>query len=368
MTIVDDIAEPLPRAVIDLAALRHNVAHLAAARSLPPRTMLAVKADAYGHGLLPDRRGRARRRGDLARRARDPGRARPAPTPASPFRSSPGCTARTPTGAPASRPTSSSASRRVWQLEAIAARRRRPPGRRPPQGRHRAQPQRRHPRGLARAWSTRPSTLQERGRRAHPRRVVAPGRRLHRRRRGRARGVPARRSPIAEARGARFEILHLAASSAGIRMPEARFDLVRFGIAAYGISPFDDTTGADLGLVPVMRLEAPVTEVHVGGTHAGPARHRLRRRRPDARHREGVRARSTGAAAPVDRGRTSTACWSMRQRPRRGRRHRRRSSARDATASRPPRSRRTGPRRSRDEMVTGVAAARPARLRATDAA
>jgi alanine racemase len=70
----------------------------------------------------------------------------------------------------------------------------------------------------------------------------------------------------AEARGATFELLHLAASSAGIRMPEARFDLVRFGIAAYGISPFDESTGAQLGLVPVMRLEAPVTEVHVGGT------------------------------------------------------------------------------------------------------
>ena len=65
----------------------------------------------------------------------------------------------------------------------------------------------------------------------------------------------------AEELGARFEVKHLAASSAGIRMPEARFDFVRFGIAAYGISPFDDRSGADIGLRQVMSLEADVTQL-----------------------------------------------------------------------------------------------------------
>lgn len=65
----------------------------------------------------------------------------------------------------------------------------------------------------------------------------------------------------AEKLGAHFEVKHLAASSAGIRMPEARFDFVRFGIAAYGISPFDDRSGADLGLRPVMSLEADVIQI-----------------------------------------------------------------------------------------------------------
>jgi alanine racemase len=51
-------------------------------------------------------------------------------------------------------------------------------------------------------------------------------------------------------------ILHLAASSAGIRMPSARFDLVRFGIAAYGVSPFDDIDARGLGLRGVMTLRA----------------------------------------------------------------------------------------------------------------
>jgi alanine racemase len=66
---------------------------------------------------------------------------------------------------------------------------------------------------------------------------------------------------VATALGATFEKLHIAASSAGLRMPEARLDFVRFGIAAYGISPFDDATGSDLDLGPVMTLSALVSSV-----------------------------------------------------------------------------------------------------------
>lgn len=66
---------------------------------------------------------------------------------------------------------------------------------------------------------------------------------------------------VAKALGATFSKLHIAASSAGIRMPEARLDFVRFGIAAYGISPFDDATGRDLDLGPVMTLSARVASV-----------------------------------------------------------------------------------------------------------
>jgi alanine racemase len=55
-------------------------------------------------------------------------------------------------------------------------------------------------------------------------------------------------------------LLHLAASSAGIRMPEARFDLVRFGIAAYGVSPFDDIDARGLGMTAPMTVYATVIE------------------------------------------------------------------------------------------------------------
>ncbi|MGN6501812.1 MAG: alanine racemase [Pseudolysinimonas sp.] len=74
------------------------------------------------------------------------------------------------------------------------------------------------------------------------------------------------RAAVAVAAGLGVEepFLHLAASSAGIREPEARFDQVRFGIAAYGISPFDDVDGRGLGLRPVMAVRAPVLAVERG--------------------------------------------------------------------------------------------------------
>ncbi len=69
---------------------------------------------------------------------------------------------------------------------------------------------------------------------------------------------------VAAGLGVEEPFLHLAASSAGIREPEARFDQVRFGIAAYGISPFDDVDGRGLGLRPVMTYRAPVLAVADG--------------------------------------------------------------------------------------------------------
>ena len=75
---------------------------------------------------------------------------------------------------------------------------------------------------------------------------------------------------VAESFGARFQKLHLAASSAGIRMPKARFDYVRFGIAAFGVSPFDDVDGPGMGLEAPMTLSAPV--LAIADLPAGPGR------------------------------------------------------------------------------------------------
>lgn len=63
----------------------------------------------------------------------------------------------------------------------------------------------------------------------------------------------------ARALGADFELLHLGASTALIELPEAHLDLVRVGIAAYGISPVHESA-RELGLRPAMRLTAPVLE------------------------------------------------------------------------------------------------------------
>ncbi|GGA57860.1 hypothetical protein GCM10011490_04660 [Pseudoclavibacter endophyticus] len=73
-------------------------------------------------------------------------------------------------------------------------------------------------------------------------------------------------SAVDEARslGAEFELLHVGASAAGIDYAEARHSVVRFGIAAYGISPFHDRSAGDLGLAPVMSLETRVLHVADG--------------------------------------------------------------------------------------------------------
>lgn len=67
-------------------------------------------------------------------------------------------------------------------------------------------------------------------------------------------------SAVAQARaaGLTVPVRHLANSAAALAQPAMRFDLVRLGIAAYGIDPADGTLAADAGvpLRPVMRLRA----------------------------------------------------------------------------------------------------------------
>jgi alanine racemase len=73
----------------------------------------------------------------------------------------------------------------------------------------------------------------------------------------------------AEGRGVRPEVRHIANSPATLTLPEAHFDLVRTGIALYGISPSPEIGApADFGLRPVMTLSAAVALVkHVPGGH-----------------------------------------------------------------------------------------------------
>ncbi|MBV9830675.1 MAG: alanine racemase, partial [Marmoricola sp.] len=55
------------------------------------------------------------------------------------------------------------------------------------------------------------------------------------------------------------EVRHLANSAGALLLPSARHDLVRLGIASYGFSPAPDVvSGADLGLVPAMTVRASV--------------------------------------------------------------------------------------------------------------
>jgi alanine racemase len=61
---------------------------------------------------------------------------------------------------------------------------------------------------------------------------------------------------VAEEAGLSPEVRHLANSAATVSRPSAHFDLVRCGIATYGHSPIPGTaTSADLGLVPAMTVQ-----------------------------------------------------------------------------------------------------------------
>jgi alanine racemase len=69
---------------------------------------------------------------------------------------------------------------------------------------------------------------------------------------------------VAERLGAAFTVRHLAASAASFARADARLDLVRIGAFAYGISPGGGVAPSSLGLEPVMTLSAPVYAVDDG--------------------------------------------------------------------------------------------------------
>ena len=67
---------------------------------------------------------------------------------------------------------------------------------------------------------------------------------------------------VASAAGLQPQVRHLANSAATLALPDTHFDLVRPGVAVYGLSPGPEVGRAvDLGLRPAMRLTAQVALV-----------------------------------------------------------------------------------------------------------
>lgn len=67
---------------------------------------------------------------------------------------------------------------------------------------------------------------------------------------------------IADEEGLRPQVRHLANSAAALTRPSSRFDLVRCGIAIYGLSPAPTLgTAAEFGLLPAMTATARLTVV-----------------------------------------------------------------------------------------------------------
>lgn len=58
-----------------------------------------------------------------------------------------------------------------------------------------------------------------------------------------------------------FELRHLTASDGSIKYPQAHYEMVRIGVSLYGLSPFTDHSSADYGLRPAMSATAAVALV-----------------------------------------------------------------------------------------------------------
>jgi alanine racemase len=74
---------------------------------------------------------------------------------------------------------------------------------------------------------------------------------------------------LVRSRGLEPPMVHAAATAAAIAVPESRFDTIRLGIGMYGFSPVPGVSGAQLGLVPAMRLVSRVASVKVVGPETG---------------------------------------------------------------------------------------------------
>jgi alanine racemase len=60
--------------------------------------------------------------------------------------------------------------------------------------------------------------------------------------------------------GIEFELRHLTASDGLLRYPQAHYEMVRIGVALYGLSPFVENSAADFDLVPAMTATARITQ------------------------------------------------------------------------------------------------------------
>jgi alanine racemase len=66
---------------------------------------------------------------------------------------------------------------------------------------------------------------------------------------------------VAKELGASFEYRHLAASNATMNYKNTHLDMVRVGLALYGLDPNPQTRAADFGLVTAMRVSSEVVSV-----------------------------------------------------------------------------------------------------------
>jgi len=66
---------------------------------------------------------------------------------------------------------------------------------------------------------------------------------------------------MAREAGLKFELRHLTASDGSLNYPQAHYEMVRVGVALYGLSPFADHHSKEYGLRPAMTATAHITQV-----------------------------------------------------------------------------------------------------------
>jgi alanine racemase len=68
---------------------------------------------------------------------------------------------------------------------------------------------------------------------------------------------------VAEAKraGVSFQLRHLTASDGSLAYPDAHYEMVRIGVALYGLDPFSTNKAAEYGLIPAMTAVAKVAQI-----------------------------------------------------------------------------------------------------------
>lgn len=61
--------------------------------------------------------------------------------------------------------------------------------------------------------------------------------------------------------GLRYRLRHLTASDGSLSYPDAHYEMVRIGVALYGLDPFSANRGSEYGLIPAMTATARVAQV-----------------------------------------------------------------------------------------------------------
>ncbi len=65
----------------------------------------------------------------------------------------------------------------------------------------------------------------------------------------------------ADRAGVQWRIRHLTASDGSLSYPDAHYEMVRIGVALYGLDPFSGNRGAEYGLTPAMTATAKVAQL-----------------------------------------------------------------------------------------------------------